>query len=298
MSRRVVACAFGAALLSLGVGCKNFRAVGDGDNPFALRLEWNPGGFLATANGPGHDLGLVTYPADAIGITPTSYAWTAATESSAESYQVEYALAPDMRQAIMNQVDGVARGWGCVQTGAGIQCNNVPPQCTARLDGCILDTEAGSSAAALVDLGARFVALQQQMNLDARQIAEVVVAFVQHIQYDVPQNTFQINSPAVSVADNRGDCDSKSLLGYVLLRAVGVQSMIFESEAHVHAMLGIAVPGSGEGWTYDGVTWLATEMTAENFVIGFMDPSMREPNDWAAMPLADVGPAGYGKPKK
>ena len=150
----------------------------------------------------------------------------------------------------------------------------------------VFDAEVQVSGPALAELSQRFVGLQQGLHLDSAQIAAVIVAFVQHIRYEVPQNTFGITSPAVIISDNRGDCDSKSLLGYLLLRAVGVQSMVFQSDAHAHAMLGIALPGSGEGWNYDGVTWLATEMTAEGWPMGQMDPEMKEPFDWRAMVMA------------
>ena len=237
------------------------------------------------APSPPWELGVVAYPPGWANSPTTNYLWSMQAPSTAR-FQVEYALAPAARQQIIARIDGLAANWSCVGIKGGYSCSNVPEACTARMDACVFDAEVQVSGPALAELSQRFVGLQQGLHLDSAQIAAVIVAFVQHIRYEVPQNTFGITSPAVIISDNRGDCDSKSLLGYLLLRAVGVQSMVFQSDAHAHAMLGIALPGSGEGWNYDGVTWLATEMTAEGWPMGQMDPEMKEPFDWRAMVMA------------
>jgi hypothetical protein len=110
---------------------------------------------------------------------------------------------------------------------------------------------------------------------------------------------FGLLVPALVVAEKRGDCDSKSLLALMLLHELGIESVIVESEAHHHAMLGVPLPSQGASFEYNGHRYAFTECTAEGWPIGRMDPRLTHPNDWIAFEVrVDKKPTDSGKKGK
>src|SRR6201999_3184582 len=108
--------------------------------------------------------------------------------------------------------------------------------------------------------------------LDALQTATLVVAFVQSIQYEVPDEPLGLLPPALVAAERRGDCDSKSLLALVLLKELGIDAVMLESDAQHHAMLGVALPAPGTSITVQGRRYAFTECTGTGWAIGQIDP--------------------------
>jgi hypothetical protein len=160
----------------------------------------------------------------------------------------------------------------------------IPPGCEADM-GCAFGAMSDANREALEPIAELFRKRMQKAGLDPVKAAALVVAFVQDIHYERPKDQpFEILPPASVVAEKRGDCDSKSLLAHLLLRELGVDSVMLSSKAHAHAMLGIAVPAPGKKFTFGGRTYAFTELTAVGSPIGHINPELLRPDDWKIVP--------------
>jgi hypothetical protein len=88
------------------------------------------------------------------------------------------------------------------------------------------------------------------------------------------------------VSEKRGDCDSKALLGHMLMGELGIDSMLISSQVHKHSMLGVALPSGGTTFTYRGRRYAFVECTAEGSPIGHINRELLSPNDWRPVPIA------------
>ena len=122
-------------------------------------------------------------------------------------------------------------------------------------------------------------------SLTTARASRWLLAFVQQIPYRRPtEYAFGLLPPALVVSQNWGDCDSKSLLLIELLDRVGIDAILLMSTAHAHALVGIAVPTASNGFRHHGREYAWAETTA-NAPLGWLDPGMRLPNDWRAIPI-------------
>jgi hypothetical protein len=102
--------------------------------------------------------------------------------------------------------------------------------------------------------------------------------------------------PALVAKQRWGDCDSKALLAHMLLRHLGLQSVLISSEAHRHTMLGLALPAGGSSFEWRGRRYAFVELTAKRSPIGQINPELLRPNDWQVVQLSykakgyEVGP--------
>ena len=106
----------------------------------------------------------------------------------------------------------------------------------------------------------------------------------QQIPYEIPNESFGIIAPPLVLSQNRGDCDSKSLLGRRLLALIGVDSVLLHSVAHHHVMLGVALPIRGDDIPYNGRRYSFVEMTSP-WPLGRVSPDYKRPFDWKVVPL-------------
>jgi hypothetical protein len=107
--------------------------------------------------------------------------------------------------------------------------------------------------------------------------------------------------PPALVAQRRwGDCDSKSLLAHMILRTLGINSVLISSEAHQHTMLGVALPAPGTSFTWQGRRYAFVELTAKRSPIGHIHPKLLSPNDWRVVEMAyqPVKPPAIEEPQE
>lgn len=116
--------------------------------------------------------------------------------------------------------------------------------------------------------------------LNASQLAQMVLAYVQTIPYKIPDEPFGLKPPPLVVTDQYGDCDSKALLLYMLLNSLGIETVIMSSKAHKHSLAGIAVPTTGSTFRWKERKYAFAETTAKGAPLGFMPPDLASPNDW------------------
>ncbi len=201
-----------------------------------------------------------------------------------DDYVVEYALSKKEQERVLDAHHSFAKKTGYTDIGGGKFKWIIPPGCEPDM-GCAFGVMSDASIEALEPLSELFKKRQEGESLDVGQAAWLVVTFVQNIRYERPKDQpFEILPPASVVAEKRGDCDSKSLLAHLILRELGIDSVMLSSRAHAHAMLGIAIPAPGTTFKFGGRTYAFTELTAKSSPIGHINPELVSPNDWKVVP--------------
>lgn len=197
-----------------------------------------------------------------------------------DEYVLEYAMSRTEQEKVLDAHATFAKKTGYTPLDGGRYRWMVPPGCEPDM-GCAFGAMSDANREALEPLARLFEERRKKVKLDAGRVAALVVAFVQDIHYERPKDQpFEILPPASVVAEKRGDCDSKSLLAHLLLRELGIDSVMVSSRAHAHAMLGIAVPAPGRKFTFGGRTYAFTELTAVGSPIGHINPELLRPDDW------------------
>ncbi|RPJ06676.1 MAG: hypothetical protein EHM28_09615 [Spirochaetaceae bacterium] len=126
--------------------------------------------------------------------------------------------------------------------------------------------------------------IKEENNLSYNQFAEMVICCVQSTVYLLPDEPYGIFTPLELMAEQEGDCDSRSVLLYILLKDFGYDVVIMYSEKYEHAMLGIAyVGGIGEYLTHKGKKYYFVETTAPGWIIGNIPPEWSDKRYWEVL---------------
>jgi hypothetical protein len=90
-----------------------------------------------------------------------------------------------------------------------------------------------------------------------------------------------VQSPYEFLHNLKGDCDTRSLLGFSVLTRMGIPASVWVSEAYGHSVLGL---GLGSGGTYfksvGGIRHTPVELTAKGFRAGMISPEHGDMNNW------------------
>lgn len=233
---------------------------------------------------PPIDLGMVQVPAGTPTTQAAMHAWVGKLAKPA-NYKVTYALSSAEQQAVDKAATDYANSVKYVSKGNG-SFNWTPPKGCSPGMRCVYEALAAKNYSDVQPLIDRF---KQQINaskLNSLDATTLVVNFVQNIQYEVPKDKpFGVLPPALVVSQKRGDCDSKSLLGHMILGSMGLDTILVSSNAHKHAMLAINIPSSGTKINYEGRQYSFTEMTAKGSPVGYINPKLLSPNDWVPVPV-------------
>ena len=90
-----------------------------------------------------------------------------------------------------------------------------------------------------------------------------------------------VQTPYEFIHNLKGDCDTRSLLGHLILRKLGIPSSIWVSMAYGHSILGVGLPvGVGQYKKVNGVKHYAVELTAKGFDLGMISPEQTQMNNW------------------
>jgi hypothetical protein len=239
---------------------------------------------------PGVELGVAVYPANATEANATRHAWREK-RLDPSVYRVGYALSPAEDASVDSAQTELAKKLKYKSEGNGVFKWQPLPGCDKNMN-CVYEDLKARSKPDLEPLVARFKARIGEAKLGTLDAAQLVVSFVQSIPYEIPEGRpFGLMPPALVVSRKKGDCDSKVLLGHILLEAIGVDSVMLNSDAHRHSMLGVALPAPGTKVTYKGRDYAFTEMTAKEAPIGWIKRDLLKPDDWIVVPVAVRDPA-------
>lgn len=140
------------------------------------------------------------------------------------------------------------------------------------------------------------LAIKEQNQLGRDEFATMVVAFVQDIPYEyviaedckgdetAPCNgnvALGIYSPVEFLGRMHGDCDTRTVLLYTLLRNFGYEPLILNSNEYLHSILALDVTSAGEDFEYKGRRYAYWETTNVGWLAGMLPPDMNNKDYWS-----------------
>ncbi len=114
---------------------------------------------------------------------------------------------------------------------------------------------------------------------------DFLISFVQNIRYERPGGELDVLPPMVTLSRRYGDCDTKSLLLYVLLEKFGYDCSIMWSQHYQHAMLGLYTRASGDYKEQSGRKYYFVETTYPEWMIGQLPPKWNNTSYWYTIKL-------------
>jgi len=139
---------------------------------------------------------------------------------------------------------------------------------------------------------------------NALDFARLIVSSVQEVPYtwiliesceDAPNSTeihssgyeclgnirnYAVLSPTEFMVTHKGDCDTKSLVLYTILKKFNYDVHILISEQYAHAMLGINIPAAGSYISSTGTKYYVWETTVKGMDVGIMAPQYNNLSFW------------------
>lgn len=246
-------------------------------------------GSSAALGGP-HDLGTVVLPEGSPEVAPNRYPWRTLAVSPTD-HVVGYELTPRAMSALAADHLAYARELKYQRLEGDLMIFEGPGACLQHL-GCVYDRLEESNAGSVVPLATRFVEDVRSRGLSMREGAELIITFIQSLEYRLPRaEPFGILPPGMVLAQGWGDCDSKALLAVMMLEQLGVEAVVLTSAMFKHAAVGVDLPGRDQRFRGEGRTWQFVEITATGWPIGTVPPEVDMPQFWRVVPRTR-GPLG------
>jgi hypothetical protein len=140
------------------------------------------------------------------------------------------------------------------------------------------------------------VLLANREDSKATDLMYSVVSFVQDIPYSyiistdscashndhpcVPLQRYGILSPVEFLYSLAGDCDTRTVLLFTLLKKLGYDPIIVNSAQYRHSMLAVDVPTEGDYFEHKGRKFYFWETTATGWLPGMLPPDMNNTDYW------------------
>jgi hypothetical protein len=138
--------------------------------------------------------------------------------------------------------------------------------------------------------------LRDSLQLGRDDFARMVVSFVQDIPYNyilpdscdahhsdfpcVPSVKYGILSPVEFLNTLQGDCDTRTVLLFTLLRNFGYEPVIVNSNQYLHSMLALDIPAPGDYLEHKGKRYAFWETTNVGWLPGMIPPDMNNTSYW------------------
>lgn len=230
------------------------------------------------------DLGTALIP----GTLPPERAHRYEWRQAFDALGLGYGISEEEHQRVRDAFAALAREFR-YHNGAGNQFTWSPPaQCRSEEWACVFDTMVRDSAEDIAPLTELFRRRQQERQLDALEVTQLVVAFVQNITYRLPTEddaAFGMLTPVTVVADGSGDCDSKALLSVLVLRQLGVDAQMLLASGLGHAALGVALPVPGKKFKLGAKKYAFVEVTQPGWGVGVVPPQWDVAKAWKVIPV-------------
>lgn len=134
------------------------------------------------------------------------------------------------------------------------------------------------------------------LQLNREDFARMVVSFVQDIPYNyilsdscdakhtdfpcVPFVKYGILSPIEFLCTLQGDCDTRTVLIFTLLKDFGYSPVIVNSNEYLHSMIALDIPTTGDYLEHKGKRYAFWETTNVGWLPGMLPPDMNNTNYW------------------
>ncbi|NNJ82559.1 MAG: hypothetical protein HKP11_10215 [Flavobacteriaceae bacterium] len=153
-----------------------------------------------------------------------------------------------------------------------------------------------------------FRSIQKEKKLNRMEFAEMVVTCIQDIPYSlvfqedcldaanyehdirklleecreccIGNIMYGIQNPVSFIQNLKGDCDTRTVLIYSLLKSYGYDVAILNSDYYRHSIIGINLPGSGKSKIYNGKKYMMWETTAKYYAAGTLPATYSDVSYW------------------
>jgi len=147
--------------------------------------------------------------------------------------------------------------------------------------------------------------IRKDRNLSKKKFAEIVVAMVQHMPYsfvvDKPCSTISdlsyrnmirqgtecedgvkagLYTPLELVKKMKGDCDSRTLFIYTVLKKFNYDVVILNSDLYAHSIIGLNIPSQGRYKYHKGNRYYTWETTNKGWSLGVLPPDCSDIKYW------------------
>lgn len=117
--------------------------------------------------------------------------------------------------------------------------------------------------------------------------AKNILNWIQNFKYTSSGTFSDLLTPIGAVANEEGDCDARGLAYSIMLRHLGIDSLLLVSWQYKHSMSAVDIAGEGARFPYENKLYLIAE-TTEVVDMGMIPQSMSETDKWI--------PVSFGKP--
>lgn len=156
-----------------------------------------------------------------------------------------------------------------------------------------------------------FRKINSEKQLNQMEFAEMVVSCIQDIPYsfvfqeecldpeyyeDSIKRTLEkcpeccignvmygIQNPVSFIQNLKGDCDTRTVIIYSILKDFGYDVAILNSDFYRHSILGLNIPASGLYKVHNGKKYVLWETTAKYFEIGYLSPNFSDVSHWGVV---------------
>ncbi len=153
-----------------------------------------------------------------------------------------------------------------------------------------------------------FESINAEKKLNQMEFAEMVVSCIQDIPYSfvfqeecMPAQHYEesirqilekcpdccignimygIQNPVSFIQNLKGDCDTRTVIIYAILKHFNYDVAILNSDFYKHSILGINLPASGLNKVYNGKKYILWETTAKYFEAGYLSPGFNDVTYW------------------
>lgn len=124
--------------------------------------------------------------------------------------------------------------------------------------------------------------IKNQNNYSRGRFADIIISFVQDIPYALIENSQDIYAPVEFLRKYKGDCDTRTILLYLVLTHYNYDVVILNSGFYEHSIIGINLPTSGSIYKYyNGKRYYAWETTYPGWKRGWIAREMNNMDMWS-----------------
>ena len=96
----------------------------------------------------------------------------------------------------------------------------------------------------------------------------------------IGNKAFGLQTPVGFIQNLKGDCDTRTVLIYSLLKYFGYDVAILNSDFYRHSIIGLNIPAKGTYKTFGGKKYMVWETTAKYFTIGQLPTNFSDITHW------------------
>ena len=125
-------------------------------------------------------------------------------------------------------------------------------------------------------------------SLNRREFLDVLISFVQNIEYKRPHDygvIYDIYTPTEFMAYYEGDCDTRTVFLYTILKRYDYDVVILLSQKYEHSMIGVNISSSGKYKYHNGKRYYVWETTTPGFRLGMIPPDCHDLYYWNVLTL-------------